>query len=531
MDILVDLIMHQTLGEVDVSEDPILVPSCGHALTMTSFDGMMEMHKYYKQRIDPATETSTFVDKLSLPGDQVSQICCHMCRKPILELFRYGRRVKYSQLSMRNKKHFQAQAADIQQAQDDAEVAKIRVEKVHDEFMKAMDKFKADPKDVPPTEGIRTLGRPSNTEEIFPGSNYERIAVYGLPKEQEKEWKKLVKPLSKMFAKYKAINDAARNSPNKRLFEAAVSHLYRIKSLEHALMEATGGGADESTTDEIIQACILECGLQADGNGGPSFVDSLQERTNILLLVLVQAMAALDKAGPSSGWYWFVEDLIQCALEHAKMTQNAAIKGIFSRHVTYAGLTRMTLLCNRVQWIGRKSAPEDPVAQAARLRTVREQEVLFGQQLTEIASSPLGIRKESVRKAKVLQERMRQACQVARGEGVISKEEKMEIFRAVSEHMRGSGHWYQCPNGHPVSFDRGSHYLTFGVVSHPTSSHLTFTSIFTSIYLTNYSTPSENAAWPCSRHNALSVEPKLVEAIMHFFNPTGQLGRWKSCIE
>ncbi|KAG0297678.1 hypothetical protein BGZ96_005342 [Linnemannia gamsii] len=453
MDMIVDLVMQQTLGEVDVNEDPLLVPSCGHALTMTSLDGMMEMNKYYKERVDRTTGASTFVDKLSLPGGQVSQVCCHMCREPILKLLRYGRRVKYSQLSMRNTKHFQAQAAAMQKAQDDTEVAKIRVEQAHDEFMKAMDKFKADPKEVAPTEEIRTLGKPSTTAGSFPVSNYECIEVYGLPKEQENGWKKLVNPLSKMLTTYKNIHYKAKNSPNKRLFEAAVSHLYRIKDKEHALLEATGGGADKTTTDEIIQACILECGLQADGNGGPSFVDSLQERSNILLLVLVQAMAALDKAGPSSGWYWFVEDLIDCALEHAIMTQEAAIKGIFSRHVTYAGLTRMTLLCNRVKLIGRKSVPTDPVARAARLQTVREQEVLFDEQLTDIASSPHGIREESVRKAKVLEESMRHACQVARGEGVITKEETMEIFRAVSEHMSGSGHWYQCPNGHPVSFN------------------------------------------------------------------------------
>ncbi|KAF8943029.1 hypothetical protein BGZ47_005904, partial [Haplosporangium gracile] len=448
MNMLVDLIMQQTLGEVDVNEDPLLVPSCGHALTMTSFDGMMEVNQYYEERVDRVTGASTFVDKVSLPRGQVSQVGCPMCRKPILELLRYGRRVKYSQLSMRNKKHIQAQAADIQQAQDDTEVARIRVVQAHDEFMKAMEKFKAEPKEEPPARDVRTLGRPSNTAEFFPGSNYERIAVYGLPKEQEKAWEKLVGPLSKMFKTYTGIYRKASNSPNKKLFEAAVSHLYRIKTQENALLDAEGGDADRPTTDEIIQACILECGLQADGNGGSSFVESLQERTNILLLVLAQALAALDKAGPSSGWFWFVEDLIQCTLEHANLTEDAAIKGIFSRHVAYARLTRMTLLYHCVQLIGRKTLPRDPVGQAARLRTVRELEVLFAEQMAEISNSPSDILAECEEKGKVLKERLDKACMVARGVGTISKEEKMEIFRAVSEHMNGSGHWYQCPNGH-----------------------------------------------------------------------------------
>ncbi|KAF9129395.1 hypothetical protein BGW39_004203 [Mortierella sp. 14UC] len=450
MSMLVDLVMQETLGQVDVNEDPLLVPSCGHALTMTSFDGLMEMKQYYKEHLDLATGESTFVDKLMLPSEQVSQVRCPMCRKPILDLLRYGRRVKCGQLSLRNKKHSQTQGATMQKAQDGFEVAKIRVDQAQADFLKAIVKTPADLKEEPPITDVRQLGRPStSTAEIFPGSNFERIAKYGLPKEQEKEWKKLVKPLSEMFHAFNRINADARNSPNKKLFEAAVSHLYRLKTQENAILEAAGGHPDGATTDEIIQACILECGLQADGHDGSSFVESLQERTNILLLVIAQAQAAMEKVGFHTGWYWFVEDLIQCALEHANLTQDAAIKGIFPRQATYAALSRMTLLCQAVQWIGRKPLPANPVAQATRLRNVRELETLFEDQLKEIAKCPLGIREDCERSGRVLQDRMDKACKVARGQsGPLTKEEKMEIFRAVTAHLNGSGHWYRCPNGH-----------------------------------------------------------------------------------
>ncbi|KAG0380217.1 hypothetical protein BGX24_009554 [Mortierella sp. AD032] len=452
MNMLVDLVMQQTLAEVDVNEDPLLVPSCGHALTMTSFDGVMEMNKYYKERVDRTTGESTFVEKLRLPSEQVSQVCCPMCRAPILNLLRYGRRVKYGQLSMRIKKHLQTQGAAMQKADDDFEVAKIRVDQAQADFLEAIEKSKADEKVEPPIKSMRKLGRPSTSAgDIFPGSIFVNIiTAYGLPNEHEKAWRKLLEPLSKMFSTFKKINADARNSPNKKLFEAAVSHLYRIKTQENTVLEAEGGDVDDATTDDIIQTCVLECGLQADGNGGSSYVDSLQELTNVLLLVLVQAQAAMVKIGPSSGWYWLIEDLIQCALEYVSLTKDAAIRGIFPRHATYAGLSRLNLLYHGVQWIGRKSLPTEPTAQAARMRNVRELERLFAEQLQEIDSAPLGIREECVRNAKMLQEQMEKACKVARGQsGPLSKEEKMEIFRAVSEHLRGSGHWYQCPNGHP----------------------------------------------------------------------------------
>ncbi|KAF9100396.1 hypothetical protein BGX29_006633 [Mortierella sp. GBA35] len=455
MGMLVDMIMRQTLAEVDVDEDPVLVSTCGHALTMTSMDGMMELAQYYKENLDRSTGESSYVDRLELPGGQVSQICCPMCRAPILNLLRYGRRVKYGQLSMRLKKHIQTQTNDMSKVQDDSEVARVRVEQGQAAFLKEIAKVKAGEMEEPPNMAVRPLGKPTKTG-FFPGSIFEKIAdAYGLPKEHEDGWKKLLLPLIRQFNHFTAIHARARDSPTKKLFEAAVSHLYRIKTQSIATPD-DGTAVEHShgpTTDDVIQACILQCGLQADGKSGPSFVDTLQERTNILLLVLAQAQAVLDKNNVSTGWYWFVEDLIQCALIHANLTEEAAINGIFPRHETNAGLNRMTLLCQGVQWIGRKPLPLEPEARASRMKTIKELEELFAEQFDKIMRIPRGtregMREESQRNARILKERMTNACSAARnGSGHISKEEKLMVFRAVSEHIRGSGHWYQCPNGH-----------------------------------------------------------------------------------
>ncbi|KAF9093273.1 hypothetical protein BGX23_003500 [Mortierella sp. AD031] len=458
MGMLVDVVMQQTLAEVDVNEDPLLVPACGHALTMTSLDGMMELAQYYKEYLDMSTGESTYVENLDLPNEQVSQVCCPMCRAPILSLMRYGRRIKYAQLSMRLQKHALAQTNDMANVQDASEVARARVEQRQEAFLKAIAKVKAGEMEEPPSStATRTLGRPATEGNFFPGADFLKITgVYGLPKEHGKEWRKLLAPLTKLFNQLTKINDDARESPSKRLFEAAVSHLYRIKtrSIEIPDDDTADIYSHEPAADVIIRACIVECGLQADGMSGSSFVDSLQERTNILLLVLAQAQAALDKDNNvSTGWYWFVEDLIQCALVHANLTQDAAIKGIFPNQETYAGLHRLTLLCQGVQWIGRKPLPADPKAQASRMRTIKELEELFEDQLDETMNPPVGtsedVREESETSVRVLRERMTDACDCARSGEQISQKEKLMVFRAVSAHMGGSGHWYRCPNGHP----------------------------------------------------------------------------------
>jgi hypothetical protein len=49
---------------------------------------------------------------------------------------------------------------------------------------------------------------------------------------------------------------------------------------------------------------------------------------------------------------------------------------------------------------------------------------------------------------------MEEAVLVAKGKAIykpLTQEEKLQLFRAVSQHMGGSGHWYECPNGHHVS--------------------------------------------------------------------------------
>ncbi|KFH66126.1 hypothetical protein MVEG_08227 [Podila verticillata NRRL 6337] len=134
----VDMIMMASLGETDVDDDPILVLTCGHALTMTTLDGMMEMSNYYEQESDPATGNTLYTAKLPLPGSEVKQVPCPSCRKPIMRLLRYGRRIKDAQLSMRLKKYQIFQENTMVEAKGRFDVARIQVESSHDGVIKEL---------------------------------------------------------------------------------------------------------------------------------------------------------------------------------------------------------------------------------------------------------------------------------------------------------------------------------------------------------------------------------------------------------
>lgn len=108
--------MQVPLSDVDVNEDPLLVLPCGHALIISSLDGLMEMNDYYEGDINPLTGEVSFVKTKSLPNGEVPMIGCPSCRAPIVGLVRYGRRIKYSQLVKRLKKFEIFQSAAITEA-------------------------------------------------------------------------------------------------------------------------------------------------------------------------------------------------------------------------------------------------------------------------------------------------------------------------------------------------------------------------------------------------------------------------------
>lgn len=45
---MVDCILQATYGDIELDEDPIIVPSCHHLKTLSSMDGHIGMSDYYE---------------------------------------------------------------------------------------------------------------------------------------------------------------------------------------------------------------------------------------------------------------------------------------------------------------------------------------------------------------------------------------------------------------------------------------------------------------------------------------------------
>ncbi|KAG0331451.1 hypothetical protein BG004_001658 [Podila humilis] len=472
MEMQVDMIMQASLGDTDVNEDPVIVLTCGHALTMTSLDGMMEMSKYYMQHTDAVTDQVAYTETLPMPEDEVTQVGCPTCRRPIMRLRRYGRRIKDAQLSMRSKKFQLIQDKLMKDAQSQLDVAQARVAQGRETFLKDLSKFPAAEKPNPPEAPSRKLGHYIQESDKFPGSGFLSIMKpYGVTKEQALAWSKYVGALSSVFQKYNTIHGRAAMSPTKRLFETAVSSLYRVKERE-ALNPEQRTGDDAGSQDNeqqlkpgqastLIEECIIDCGLPADGNAGSSYVESLAAMSNTLMLVLNEATEAMEIAGVNSGWYWFLEDLLSCCLEFTGMTLVASVEGYYRRREVFTRVMLLELFLASVQLMGRRALPAAGSERESKLATVDHFLELFKAEMTLLqktccykvgdTAERRSEKSECLQRATVVEEKMSTAVKIARGElnQPLTANEKLSVFRAMISESGGSGHWYRCPNGHP----------------------------------------------------------------------------------
>ncbi|KAK9765033.1 hypothetical protein K7432_006968 [Basidiobolus ranarum] len=441
--------MHQSFREVDLNNDPILVLSCGHALTMSSMDGVMEMKDYYVGLVDENFGTTIFTSLCPLPGKEVKQMSCHICREPIAEILRYGRRIKYAQLGMRSKKYLRQQINLGRQARLALQKTESLLELKQAEFIALLSRDTAYPQDVAPQ--IRELRAPPCELRCIPEALFLNIAdIYKLPPEHQAHWIRYIRPAVSSYRKFRKINEKACNAPSRQLFEASVSHLFRGMML-NPLDEFDNLPSQETKlASEVIDVCILECGLSADGFDGSSFIESLQEMINVLLLVDYQATRALHKVGIASGWYWFVDDLNECIHLYLDRIIVIAKEKKYDRHLAYARLAMMDVLCKKIQLLGKK-----PILLGARVERLALVDSLiesFWNERNQMHTDcPVGIKDDCLRKSRILEEKFYVATRIARSEtfyAPVTKEEKAELFRAMSHDIRGTGHWYRCPNGH-----------------------------------------------------------------------------------
>ena len=88
---MIDYIEYLSYREMNLNESPVIVPLCGHVMSLASMDGTMEIQEHYNTSEDG---TILEVKSTSKPFSSKSLKACPICRFPLRNIHRYNRIVK-----------------------------------------------------------------------------------------------------------------------------------------------------------------------------------------------------------------------------------------------------------------------------------------------------------------------------------------------------------------------------------------------------------------------------------------------------
>ncbi|KAG0071814.1 hypothetical protein BGZ89_009347 [Linnemannia elongata] len=264
------------LDEVDLDRDPLMVPPCGHALTLSTLDDLMELGRYYEGQKDESSGSVCYVGLKELPDRPSDEVACSECTQPIgASFFRYGRSVKHTQLL-----HL--------------------MERLHKKQM------------------TNNNQRFTMQDGVLIGDLGEIASLYHIPWRHQSIWKEAIKPAEDalaFFGQSLVERSVRQSSPLSQSSQRS-----ERKNAPALSYQSPPFSPSEEELSQAIRTLSVKDSVRADEaimlhNAGCSSL--------ILSSVLRLAMQAMHAVGVESGWYWFVGDLIDCCqlynLQYNKM--------------------------------------------------------------------------------------------------------------------------------------------------------------------------------------------------------------------
>ena len=129
-----DLLTFETYREIDLDQDPCVFLTCGHFYTVSSFDGIMNIKKYYN--IDPATDNiiSPKLTRRIMSRDEKTHGCPE-CRLPLRDIYRYNRIVKKALLDESTKRFIVTASSTYRELLGEVSKREMELEKARADSM------------------------------------------------------------------------------------------------------------------------------------------------------------------------------------------------------------------------------------------------------------------------------------------------------------------------------------------------------------------------------------------------------------
>lgn len=388
---IVDFYLSSTFEGVNLDEDPCLVPSCGHILTLESMDGHMSMSDFYTMNGEGSiVDLKNSAEPFSASGMK----SCPTCRGPLRNINRYSRIVRRALIDEATKKFIVWANMTFIPLITRMQITEAELRETVGGSRKVSDKV--------------SLGSPLPGPLLLEGNRDQQFSQIARLTREEDQYKPIIGLRRDIKAFLRRVNE--KEQPFGRIYE-------------------------------LVQDSRRHRGINVDLH---SNVDILQVRNRLLTTVLlIRCDFAIlltflnDRKGETSAgspsvqvnWNISKRDCEKLIAEsHSRNQPGCIVEG----HLYWA-----RFLALERSFVESGSEPKQLEADA------RGHLQLASKLCDEYPGQTKGMRNEIEEIEKTL-----------RGSTFympVSNEEKAAVYAAMARDFRGTGHWHYCENGHPFT--------------------------------------------------------------------------------
>ncbi|KAI1335495.1 hypothetical protein F5Y15DRAFT_409082 [Xylariaceae sp. FL0016] len=393
---IVDFIVATKYCEVDLDEDPCIFPDCGHFLTRSNMDGLMDLKAHYQLS---ESDIPIAISNSSHPFSMDEVKACPTCRGPLRNVARYGRLVRRAILDETTKKFITW--------------SNIKFQELADRLIERHEQISNMPKpDV--LLGTKSASSGKTILHLSRSRQTQLEVVRNLVKDR-------YKPLFALWRQIHAFESSVsrEEQPFQRVADF-VQHAQRQHKTE-------GRFSFDDTTIQVkghlqATALLLRC-------ESVIFNDFVQVYRNVK-----------DKPHVKIDLSQHLQDC--CSLVASAQTTHYPRQEV-EGHIYYVQFCAIARALTSVEHVstpgGMTPSGMDPEA----LKANGEAHLQFARLIMEEYPSTILLEPRVTAAEKLLNEGVFYSA--------VSETEMRDVYRAMTAELRGTGHWYTCVNGHPFT--------------------------------------------------------------------------------
>jgi hypothetical protein len=388
---IVDFILSSTFEEVDLDENPCIMPSCGHILTLESMDGHMSMSDFYT-----TNDEGSIVDlkNSAEPFSASGMKSCPTCRGPLRNLNRYSRIVRRALIDEATKKFIVWANMEFVPLVTKMQEIEAELREITRGSQKSSEKVSPE---TPLSEPLR-----------LKGSRDHQISQIGTLTRKENRYKTIIGLRRKIKKLLQLVNETEQ--PFGRIYD-------------------------------LVQDARRHRGINIDLH---SRVDILQVRNRLLttlLLIRCDYTILLTFLNDRKGEVSASSPSIQVDLSINRKECEKLIAESYSRNQPGNCVEGLLYWARFLTLEQSLAEPGSELTEL--LDKARGYLQLAHKMCDEYPGQTAGMRNEVEDVEKMLRDSTFYMP--------VSNEEKAAVYTAMAHDFRGTGHWYYCENGHPFT--------------------------------------------------------------------------------